>query len=159
MERTNESTNKPKEEKYKYLKTDEINNLEFMFNKIIKNKNTNLSIQVLEKYLIRNHNKEICEDLLCFFDYYGSTITFDDFLEYLNCDINNFKSKEKIKGLFELIDTNKKGFITSKDFIHAAKEFENEFNEETLKDIFNMMDMNNDDIMRIEEFKNAIANN
>ncbi|KAI4837438.1 calcium-binding protein [Plasmodium brasilianum] len=153
-----EKEGKRKESTYKYLNSDEINNLEYIFNKVKKNKNENVSIQNLQKFLLNSHNKDICEDLLDFFHIYGSTISLDDFLNCLNCDINEFKSKEKMKNLFELIDTNKRGFISYKNFMEAAKEFENEFNEQTLKNIFNIIDLSNSDRMLFEDFKNSISN-
>ncbi|SCM19005.1 calcium-binding protein, putative [Plasmodium chabaudi chabaudi] len=149
---------KKRESNYKYLNSDEMNNLEYIFNKIKKNKNENVPIQNIEKFLLKNHNEQICDDLLSYFHIYGSTVTLDDFINHLNCDINEFKSKEKIKSLFEMLDENKKGFITSKDFINAAKEFDNEFKEDVLKNIFKIIDLNNNNKIIFDEFKNAIWN-
>ncbi|CRG93634.1 calcium-binding protein, putative [Plasmodium gallinaceum] len=155
---SNENETKKKESNYKFLNSDEINNLEYIFNKLKKNKNDNVSVQNLQKFLINSHNKDICDDLLDFFHSYGGTISLDDFLSALNCDMNEFKSKEKIKSLFEMLDANKKGYISFKNFVQSAKEFENEFDEETLKKIFNIIDLNNNDKILYEEFKNSISN-
>ncbi|KEG00291.1 calcium-binding protein, putative [Plasmodium vinckei vinckei] len=149
---------KRRESNYKFLNSDEINNLEYIFNKIKKNKNENVPIQNIEKFLLKSHNEQICDDLVSYFHLYGSTVTLDDFIGHLNCDINEFKSKEKIKNLFEMLDENKKGFITSKDFINAAKEFDNEFKEDVLKNIFKIIDLNNNNKIIFDEFKNAIWN-
>ncbi|ETW19818.1 hypothetical protein PFAG_01261 [Plasmodium falciparum Santa Lucia] len=154
----NEGKTSKKENNYKFLNSDEINNLEYIFNKIKKNKNDNISIQNIHKFLLNNHNKDICDDLLEFFHIYGSTITLDDFLNSLNCDMNEFKSKEKVKMLFELLDTNKKGYISYKNFIQSAKQFEDEFSEDMLNDIFHIMDLNNNNKILFDEFKNSISN-
>ncbi|GAB67490.1 calcium-binding protein [Plasmodium cynomolgi strain B] len=149
---------KKNESNYKFLNADEINNLEYIFNKMKRNKNENVTIQNVQKFLHENHNKDISDDLLDLFHMYGSTISLEDFLTSLNCDINKFKSKEKMENLFDLLDTSKRGYISTRTFIQAAKEFENEFCEETLKSIFNIMDLSNSDRVHFDEFKNAIAN-
>ncbi|KJP88918.1 hypothetical protein AK88_01412 [Plasmodium fragile] len=149
---------KKNESSYKFLNADEINNLEYIFKKMKKNENEGVTIQNVQKFLHENHNKDISDDLLDFFHMYGSTISLEDFLSSLNCDINKFKSKEKMKNLFDLLDISKRGYISTRGFIQAAKEFENEFSEETLRSIFNIMDLNNNDRMHFDEFKNAISN-
>ncbi|SCP05207.1 calcium-binding protein, putative [Plasmodium ovale] len=154
----NKMEGEKKESKYKYLNTDEINNLVYIFNTIKKSKEEEVSINSLERFLLKNHNKSICDDLLSFFHVYGSTIKIDDFLHYLNCDMNQLKSKEKIRTMFELMDSNKKGFISSKSFIQAAKEFDNEFDEDTLRQIFSIVDLGNTDKLLFDEFKNSISN-
>ncbi|GAW81966.1 calcium-binding protein [Plasmodium gonderi] len=147
-----------KESNYKFLNSDEISNLEYIFNKIKKNKHEYVTIQNLQKFLHTSHNKDIADNLLDLFHMYGSAISLDEFLTSLNCDINEFKSTEKMENLFNLLDTTKKGYVSNKNFIQAAKEFENEFNEETLKRIFSIMDLNNNGEMHFDEFKNSISN-
>ncbi|CAG9478190.1 calcium-binding protein, putative [Plasmodium vivax] len=149
---------KKNESSYKFLNADEINNLEYIFNKMKRSKNESVTIQNVQKFLHANHNKDISDDLLDLFHMYGTTITLEDFLTSLNCDINKFKSKEKMKSLFNLLDASNRGYISTRSFIQAAKEFENEFSEETLRSIFNIMDLSSSDRMHFDEFKNAIAN-
>lgn len=149
---------KKRDREYRYLNSDEINYLQYIFGKMKKNKDDSVSIQSFKRFLNLNHNKEISNGLLDIFHSYGSSITEKDFLDAMNCDMSMFKSKEKIKNLFDILDSNNKGYITYKNFVNSAKEFDDEFEEETLKQIFDIIDLGNSNKIIYDEFKGAISN-
>ena len=92
------------------------------------------------------------------FDENGNgVIEFEEFLDMMTARISDKNTKEDLKRVFNLFDTNREGQITVDDLRRVARELGEEISEEELKEIVARGDLDGNGKLEFEDFFNVMT--
>ena len=118
-------------------------------------------LEGLQAYGLDKNNKELFEILEA--DYIsGQNNEVEDFEKFLKSYEKgslNYRSDRELKEIFDMLDTEGRGYITEADLKGVYKDFKEEVNQKEISQMVVMLDRNNNSHLDFEDFKAIVRDN
>lgn len=143
---------KKKQEETPLLSAKEIARYKDAFNKVDKKKTGSIPVKKINEVLVNAKEDIHEEDIQDALDEMGKSnnddITVDEFIQLINLA----NDPQAIIDAFQLFDKDKNGFISIDEFKCILELVQTNFNQEEVKEIFDMTDVNKDGKIDYREF-------